>query len=282
MDNDKQVGLIYKAIPAIMAEVGAISKDRENVAQRYKFRGIDDVYNAVHPLLTKYKVFTVPEILKEEDTQVTSAKGNILFYSRLTMRYTMYAEDGSNVVGTVRGEGMDSGDKASNKAMAVAHKYFFIQLLCIPTEEGSIDPENDSPEVIAARKQVDRKPEWSPEVEKPIEPSTDELAEKARAAIDKITASVKDKSQETKDGARVAIRQLMKDRSSGIITPQYYVESIEMLAKRYSEQSKDVGKVASAVLTPGETATKRNPFESGEKVFKPDAPKKEDGALDLY
>lgn len=142
-------GAIYKAIPAIMAEIGSISKDRTNEAQRYKFRGIDDVYNAIHPLLIKHKVFTVPEILEEKDSEVETAKGTRLFYARLKIKYTFFAEDGSFITAVVRGEGMDSGDKASNKAMAVAHKYALIQTFAIPTEDGS-DPENESHEVKAS------------------------------------------------------------------------------------------------------------------------------------
>lgn len=143
-------GAIYKAIPAIMAEIGAISKDRTNEAQRYKFRGIDDVYNCIHPLLIKHKVFTVPEIIDEKDNEVETAKGTRLFYSRLKIKYTFFAEDGSSITAVVRGEGMDSGDKASNKAMAVAHKYALIQTFAIPTEDGS-DPENESHEVKAEK-----------------------------------------------------------------------------------------------------------------------------------
>ena len=40
---------------------------------------------------------------------------------------------------------MDSGDKASNKAMAAAMKYAICQILCIPTEEIK-DPDGESPE----------------------------------------------------------------------------------------------------------------------------------------
>jgi hypothetical protein len=137
---------IYQAIPAIMAEIGAISKDRKNTAQNYSFRGIDDVYNAIHGLLIKYKVFTVPEIVEAKDESVTNAKGTILFYTRLLMKYTFYAEDGSSFSAIVRGEGMDSGDKASNKAMAVAHKYALIQVFAIPTENGD-DPEESSHDI---------------------------------------------------------------------------------------------------------------------------------------
>jgi len=139
---------IYKAIPAIMAEIEAIGKNRNNAAQGYKFRGIDDVYNEIHPLLCKYKVFTVPEILEEKDETVTTPKGNILYYRLLKIQYTFFAEDGSSVKAVVRGEGMDSGDKASNKAMAVAHKYALTQIFAIPTEDDK-DPENDSHETVA-------------------------------------------------------------------------------------------------------------------------------------
>jgi hypothetical protein len=146
-------GAIYKAIPAIMAEIGAIAKDRKNAAQGYQFRGIDDVYNAIHGLFIKYKVFTVPEVLEAKDESVTTAKGSVLFYARLLIRYTFYADDGSSFSAVARGEGMDSGDKASNKAMAVAHKYALIQTFAIPTENGD-DPENESHEITAARQPV--------------------------------------------------------------------------------------------------------------------------------
>jgi hypothetical protein len=143
-------GAIFKAIPAIMAEVGAIAKDRTNVAQNYKFRGIDDVYNALHDLFIKYKIFTIPEVLEEKDDTVITSKGTTLFYARLKIKYTFFAEDGSFVTAVVRGEGMDSGDKASNKAMAVAHKYALIQTFAIPTSDG-VDPENESHDIKAVK-----------------------------------------------------------------------------------------------------------------------------------
>ena len=55
--------------------------------------------------------------------------------------------DGSEVCATVIGEGMDSADKSSNKAMAVAFKYACFQVFCIPTEEmAKDDPDAYSPE----------------------------------------------------------------------------------------------------------------------------------------
>ena len=65
------------------------------------------------------------------------------------MKFTFYATDGSNVSTQARGEGMDSGDKASNKAMAVAHKYALTQTFTIPYE-GMVDPDSDSHQLADA------------------------------------------------------------------------------------------------------------------------------------
>jgi hypothetical protein len=127
-----------------MAEVGAIGKDQKNEAQHYSFRGIDTVYNELHGLLAKHRVFTTPEVIAIERHERESKSGGVLLYSILTIRYTFHADDGSTVACVVVGEGMDSGDKASNKAMAVAHKYALLQVFAVPTAEKK-DPEDDSP-----------------------------------------------------------------------------------------------------------------------------------------
>jgi hypothetical protein len=51
------------------------------------------------------------------------------------MQFHFYCIDGSNVSTTVIGEAMDSGDKATNKAMSIALKYALLQALLIPTED---------------------------------------------------------------------------------------------------------------------------------------------------
>jgi hypothetical protein len=145
--------LIYKKIASVMGEVGAIGKDRRNEGQRYNFRGIDDVYNAAHPLFVKHGIFSVPRVLKNERSERTTDKGSVLLYSIVEMEYTFFAEDGSSVIASAVGEGMDSGDKATNKAMSAAHKYAIIQLLSIPTEEFK-DSEYENPRVAASKPQA--------------------------------------------------------------------------------------------------------------------------------
>ena len=135
---------IHESIAAVMAEIGAIGKNSQNKQQGFMYRGVDAVMNAINPALIKYKMYIVPEVLEYTCNERTTAKGGNLIYAICKMRYTFYAEDGSCIPATVMGMGMDSGDKAMNKAMSVAFKYACFQTFCIPTEEMK-DPDAETP-----------------------------------------------------------------------------------------------------------------------------------------
>ena len=145
-------GKIFELIPEAMRRVGAIGKDSVNKTQGFKYRGIDAVYNALNPVMSELGLFIVPEILDHRREERETQNKTVLKYSILTIRFTMYAPDGSNVSCTVVGEGMDSGDKASNKAMSVALKYACFQLFMIPTEE-MVDPDMESHNVTSGAKE---------------------------------------------------------------------------------------------------------------------------------
>lgn len=140
-----ETGKIYQAIPAVMGELNAVGKNKKNFQQNFMYRGVDDVMNAINPALVKNKVFIVPEIMEQSREERQTAKGANLIYSICKMRFRFYAEDGSYVDAITIGEGMDSGDKATNKAMSVAFKYACFQIFCIPTEEMQ-DPDAESHE----------------------------------------------------------------------------------------------------------------------------------------
>lgn len=135
---------IYEAITSIMNEGYAIAKEKRNAQQGFMYRGIDDVMNTFQPLMAKNHIFVVPEVLEHTREERTTGKGATLLYSILRVKYTFFADDGTSVSAVVIGEGMDSGDKASNKAMAVAMKYAMFQTFCIPTEEMA-DPDSETP-----------------------------------------------------------------------------------------------------------------------------------------
>lgn len=137
---------IHELIGQAMREIGAIGKNSRNQQQNFMYRGVDAVYNALNPVMAKLGLFITPEILDQKREERQTKTGTNLIYSIVTLRYTVYAPDGSSVQMTVIGEGMDSGDKATNKAMSVALKYAMFQLFMIPTEELK-DPDAEVHEV---------------------------------------------------------------------------------------------------------------------------------------
>ena len=176
---------IYQSIAAVMTDIGAVGKNSKNQQQGFMFRGIDAVMNALSPALIKNKVFVVPEIIDQTREERQSSRGGNLIYSICKVKYTFYAEDGSNICAVVIGEGMDSGDKATNKALSIAFKYACFQVFCIPTEEMQ-DPDAECHEV---------KPKETPKVNDEV-PAVDESkpisavqlkALKSRMAKDNVT-----------------------------------------------------------------------------------------------
>ena len=144
---------VYKAIAAVqgeMAKIG-ISKGRENSQQGYCFRGIDDIYNALAPLLSKHSLCLITKVGDRQVVERTSSRGTAMFYVTVSVEFDIVsAVDGSIHTAKVCGEAMDSGDKATNKAMSAAYKYLCLQVFCIPTE-GDHDTENHTHEVKAKK-----------------------------------------------------------------------------------------------------------------------------------
>lgn len=147
----KTVPKVYAAIIQVMKTIGTagISKDRKNEQQGYKFRGIDDVYNALNGILAQANLCILPRVLKRDVTERATQKGGVLFYVVLDMEFDFIsAEDGSKHVVAVVGEAMDSADKATNKAMSAGYKYACMEAFCIPTE-GDNDADRTTHEVAA-------------------------------------------------------------------------------------------------------------------------------------
>lgn len=171
--------LIYQAIPKVMEEVGCVEKNQRNLQQGFKFRGIDAVMNALYPAFVKNKVFVVPEVLEQSREERQTRNGANMIYSVCKICYTFFAEDGSNVSAVVVGEGMDSGDKATNKAMASAFKYACFQVFCIPTEEmKEQDPDAKTPESSVQKKLLpEAKPSSTPTTVKEDKISKNKIGE---------------------------------------------------------------------------------------------------------
>ena len=179
-EKETKTGKIYLQMTKILKDTSAIGKEKQAGGLAYAFRGIDDVYNEIHGTLAKHAVFTIPTVLEERSEERRSKSGGLLIYRILRIAYRFIADDGSFVSSIVIGEGMDSGDKAANKAMSVAHKYALLQAFCIPTADIK-DPETENHEVTEekktmkpAAKEKEKPTNGKPEAEQKIPPAGSE------------------------------------------------------------------------------------------------------------
>lgn len=133
---------VYKAISNVakeLAETG-IKKESENKQQGFMFRSIDAVYNALAPALVKHGLLILPRMINRTATERVTQRGGVLIYVTVKAEFDFIStKDGSKHTVVTYGEAMDSGDKATNKAMSIAYKYAAFQAFCIPTEETAID-----------------------------------------------------------------------------------------------------------------------------------------------
>lgn len=130
---------VHEAWSHVMGDVQGIAKKDRNEQQRFLFRGIDAVMNAVGPALRTHGVTVVPVNVAREmrDTQTTQGKSTRECVVLVTYRVTGPA--GDSFEGMAPGESLDSGDKATAKAMSVAYRTFLLQALTIPTDEPDPD-----------------------------------------------------------------------------------------------------------------------------------------------
>lgn len=145
---------ICKALSAVMQDVDHVAKRDRNDHQRFMFRGIDAVVNAVGPALRKHNVIVTPEVVKVDYSDVQTSNGKPANACRVVVAYTFTAADGSEIRTVVAGEAWDHGDKATPKAMSVAFRTALLQALALPTDE----PDPDASTFERVRSEVE--PDW--------------------------------------------------------------------------------------------------------------------------
>jgi ERF superfamily len=151
---------VYQAINAVqteLAKVGISKSSRNNQGSGYNFRGIDAVYNVLSSIMAQNGLCIIPRMLTRTCEERTSKSGGALFYVTVEAEFDLVsAEDGSKHTARTFGEAMDSGDKATNKAMSAAYKYMALQTFAIPTE-GDNDADAHTHEVAIKKPTLDAK-----------------------------------------------------------------------------------------------------------------------------
>lgn len=152
----EKVPKIFKALADVASDIEAVSKSKKNAQQGFQYRSIDDIYNMISPLLGKHRVVTVPTML-ERKSEPYETQGKQL-WNRVTikMQYDFTADDGSKVTVILEAEGSDSGDKGTNKALSMAHKYALIQLFHIPTADTEDSDATDAAVAAAQAAEIEK------------------------------------------------------------------------------------------------------------------------------
>jgi hypothetical protein len=131
-----------------------IAKDRQNTDQKYKFRGIDDVRNALAPLMGDCKLVILPKFISRTEKERTTKSGGFALQVVVKIDFHFISRvDGSEVMVPMENEAVDYSDKATNKAISQAYKALCINTFNIPTE-GEEDTDDDKKKDLRGSKRM--------------------------------------------------------------------------------------------------------------------------------
>ena len=138
---------VYQAISNVTAELArsGIGKTKRNTQQGFAYRGVDDVMQALAAALPKCGLVMLPRVTNRTERAAPSKSGGTIYTVILDVEWDLVSTvDGTLHTIVVQGESMDSGDKATNKALSAAYKYAAVLAFSIPLE-GIEDADAHSP-----------------------------------------------------------------------------------------------------------------------------------------
>jgi hypothetical protein len=154
---------IYERLSLITAEIGVVEKSlKVQVNQNSSYKAVSerDVLDAVKPIEQKYRVYSYPAsrqivdrdiLTKESEYQGKVTRSNTLFMRVETVYRFVNIDNPTEIIETtVYGDGLDTGDKATGKAMTYADKYALMKAYKLSTGD---DPDKEaSPENVFDKK----------------------------------------------------------------------------------------------------------------------------------
>lgn len=147
------ISQLHQKLLAIKEDVGAIGKDRRGQGINYSFRGIDDIYNAIHTAQLRHKVMIYTQVqpgtYQRDVRELAGKEGRTRLQTQVS--YIMQvqfidAETGLGCAVTVPAEGYDDSDKAAGKSVSYGMKTGIAHALGIPTAVEEPDAERPSTE----------------------------------------------------------------------------------------------------------------------------------------
>jgi hypothetical protein len=200
-----------------------VGKNQTNSQQQYKFRGIDDIMNAMAAPLVNAGIIVVPRVIsRTQDVFVTENKKRVTSVA-LDVEFIFVAKDGSQITARIQSEASDYADKATNKAISFAMKYAFISVFNIPVvgaDDGDFEsPGNDADE----RAPVAHKPQ-------PVAAAPQKAPVKAKPKGKTADAAIKEGTEKAANAIIAILERLNPDvanKVDALIRKAYNVTAVE-------------------------------------------------------
>lgn len=168
---------IYQKMSAITQEISTVAKNLQvgEGKNQYKAVGEADVLAAVKPVEAKHGVYSYPysrEIVESGEMIATTKYGerkSLYLRLKTIYRFVNMEKPDEYIDITTYGDGVDSQDKATGKAMTYSDKYALLKAYKIQTGD---DPDQNASETLDS---VSRREPVEDRTGKPAYPSRDEM-----------------------------------------------------------------------------------------------------------
>ena len=168
---------IYQKMSAITQEISTVAKNLQvgEGKNQYKAVGEADVLAAVKPVEAKHGVYSYPysrEIVESGEMIATTKYGerkSLYLRLKTVYRFVNMEKPDEYIDITTYGDGVDSQDKATGKAMTYSDKYALLKAYKIQTGD---DPDQNASETLNS---VNRREPAEDRTGQPAYPSRDEM-----------------------------------------------------------------------------------------------------------
>jgi len=145
---DAEVVPVHVAWSRVMTDVQSIRKSQTaevktaKSSYKYQFRGVDQVFNAAGPALRRHGVMVLQTNVDAIYAKATTSGGGAMRECTVTVTYWIIGPAGDHIVVQSVGEGLDTSDKATTKALTMAYRTLLVNGLTVPTDDPKIDADN--------------------------------------------------------------------------------------------------------------------------------------------
>jgi hypothetical protein len=133
--RDRDDVAVHIAWMRVMQDVQEIRKDSTaNMGGQVRFRGVDATMNAFGAAQRRHGVIVMPTSVEKAYGETKTSNGKVMRECTVTVTYKIMGPKGDHMTVMSIGESLDTGDKATAKAMSVALRTLLLQVGMVPTE----------------------------------------------------------------------------------------------------------------------------------------------------